>query len=294
MIERVGFFFVVHFFRLLSFMPEFLIYRLSDFVFFLLYHVLRYRRSTVYRNLQNSFPDKSPQWLKGVQKKFYRNLADTALESISLFNFKPKRMLSRFHFEDEAQVSNLLSEGRSVFVAMGHSGNWETTVQVLALKFKVPVTAIYKKPSGKIADQLMQQLRTGAGIVDVVESQSAYRRLASMDKAPRLIFILNDQTPPGNPSDYWTSFLHQDTPFFTGLDKMARALGHSVVFLNPRRQGRGFFQLRFSLITRDGRNCQSGEISALYVRLLEEAIEQQPHNWLWSHRRWKHKRPINS
>ncbi|GAB1417641.1 lysophospholipid acyltransferase family protein [Bacteroidales bacterium] len=294
MIERIGYFFVLHFFRLLSFTPWFLIYRLSDFLFFLLFYVVRYRRRLVYKNLRNSFPDKSEQWLRRVRKQFYRTLADTAVESIKLFQFKPMELLSRFHFEDEAQVSNLLSEGRSVFVAMGHSGNWETTVQTLALKFKVPVTAIYKKPSSKIADQLMQQLRTGAGIVDVVESQSAYRRLASMDTSPRLIFILNDQTPPGNVSDYWTTFLHQDTPFFTGLDKMARALGYAVVFLNPRRQARGHYRLIFRSITNDSAHSQPGEISAQYVRLLEEAIGQQPHNWLWSHRRWKHKRPTNT
>jgi len=29
------------------------------------------------------------------------------------------------------------------------------------------------------------------------------------------------------------------------------------------------------------------------IGILEKNIQQQPHNWLWSHRRWKHKMPVN-
>ncbi len=260
-------------------------------IYFVLFYLVRYRRKVVRTNLFNSFGDKDRAWILKIEKKFYRNLCDIAMESIKLLRLHPGSLLNRFEFENEQIIRNILSEGKSVFVSVGHMGNWESAIQALALKLKTPVTAIYKKPSSLVADRLMKQLRSGSSLMDVVESQSAYRSLASYSGQAKIVYIANDQTPPGLESDYWTEFLSQDTPFYTGLDKMARALGYAVVFLCPQRTGRGRYKLAFSLIAENGKDCHANEIIARYVRLLEEAIRKQPDNWLWSHRRWKHKRP---
>jgi KDO2-lipid IV(A) lauroyltransferase len=49
-----------------------------------------------------------------------------------------------------------------------------------------------------------------------------------------------------------------------------------------------------SILTENPDATTDGEISEMHTRRLEKDIIANPETWLWSHRRWKHKRPPNS
>ncbi len=292
--KPLGYYFVYIILKLIALLPFRAIYVLSDVVSFVLYQVVGYRRKVVRTNLLNSFPDKNAEWIKQTEKRFYQNLADNILENVKLLHVQPQQLMRRFTFENHAIISDLSAHGKSVFIALGHCSNWETITHTLSFQSDVPFIAIYKKLSSNTFDQFMLHLRTQFGRGEMVESQSTFRTLAAKAKTPHAIVLLGDQTPPGLATDYWVDFLNQDTPFFNGLDKMARALGHAVVYLDTKRTKRGHYQVSFRLICADGKQTKPNEITAEYVRLLEESIQNQPHNWLWSHRRWKHKRPASA
>jgi Kdo2-lipid IVA lauroyltransferase/acyltransferase len=44
------------------------------------------------------------------------------------------------------------------------------------------------------------------------------------------------------------------------------------------------------MITEFPKETDEYEITESHVRMLEKAIREHPDNWLWSHRRWKHKK----
>ncbi|HSG67489.1 MAG TPA: lysophospholipid acyltransferase family protein, partial [Bacteroidales bacterium] len=99
-----------------------------------------------------------------------------------------------------------------------------------------------------------------------------------------------DQTPSNPRTSYWGRFLHQDTPFYTGMEKLARTLDLAVIYLDLYREKRGHYVGEFSMITNEPKSTKENEITDAYILRLEEAIRKRPDNWLWSHRRWKHKR----
>jgi len=125
----------------------------------------------------------------------------------------------------------------------------------------------------------------------MVESNNALRRLTQVRDRQNAVLMVADQTPFGRETDYWTEFLHQDTCWFTGLERMAKMLDYAVVFTDMRRKGRGRYEVTFELISDDAKTTEKGFIMEQYVRLTERSIKAQPDNWLWSHRRWKHQRP---
>ncbi len=71
--------------KVISRLPTCVLYVLSDVIFFLTFYVLRYRRSVVMTNLENSFPQKSKSELHAISKAFYKNLCDYAAETLRLF-----------------------------------------------------------------------------------------------------------------------------------------------------------------------------------------------------------------
>lgn len=102
--------------------------------------------------------------------------------------------------------------------------------------------------------------------------------------------IAGDQTPTKSEINYWTNFLNQETAVFLGAEKIAKALDMPVVFIDIQRIGRMSYEITFKLITDKPKETARFEITEKHVRMLENAIRRHPDNWLWSHRRWKHKR----
>ena len=142
-----------------------------------------------------------------------------------------------------------------------------------------------------VFEQLMITLRTKDCALEMVESNAALRRLTQLRDKTNAVLMVADQTPFGRESDYWNEFLHQDTCWFTGLERIAKMLDYAVVYVDMRRQGRGRYEVTFHLITDDPKSTEKDYIMEQYVRHVERSIIAQPDNWLWSHRRWKHQRP---
>jgi KDO2-lipid IV(A) lauroyltransferase len=276
--------------RLFASLPSRVLYVLSDVIALKLYYLFRYRRKVVRKNLINSFPHHSLKEICQIERAFYFHLADVMMETIQQLNFKSTTLKQHYIIKNKVVLEELLSKNKSVLVAFSHSNNWELLAQVLGYEFNVPTYALYKQPSSPIFDRLMIEVRTRSGLIRLLESQSAYRKLAGIKETQKIVFLLGDQTPPGLETDHWTTFLHQETPFFNGIEKMARSFDHGVVFIASKKIRRGFYSFEVIKMTENPRQTLPGEITEQYARLLENTIMQQPQTWLWSHRRWKHQR----
>lgn len=81
--------------------------------------------------------------------------------------------------------------------------------------------------------------------------------------------------------------MNQETPFFTGIEKIAKATNYPVIFCDMRVPKRGYYEVKFIKITDNPRETEDLEITNTYIRLLENRLNQAPEYWLWSHKRWK-------
>ena len=81
--------------HLLSLLPFWMLYLVSDILFVLVFHVLHYRRRTVWVNIVTSFPEREPEEHKDIERKFYKWFCDYLVESIKLMTMKPEEMKRR-------------------------------------------------------------------------------------------------------------------------------------------------------------------------------------------------------
>ena len=289
--SKLGFHIVKWWMGFLSIHPYWLLYLKSDFYYVLTYHLIRYRRKVVRENLLRSFPKKDAKAIKTIEKHFYRNLCDLFVEAPKMLNMKPDGYKYRINYTNPELLTQLYEQHKNVFYAIPHSGNWEWFGKMACDLTAHNSLAVYKKVQNPVFEQLMLYLRTKDVPLEMVESNSALRRLTQLRDGCNAVLMVADQTPHGLASDYWTEFLHQDTCWFTGLERIAKMLDYAVVFVAMKRTGRGRYEVTFELIADQPKETEKGYIMEQYVRCVERFIQEQPDNWLWSHRRWKHQRP---
>ncbi|MBR4147876.1 MAG: lysophospholipid acyltransferase family protein [Bacteroidales bacterium] len=294
--KRIGFWLVKCVAYLIALTPFSLLYLKSDIYAFLLYHVVRYRRKVVRDNLVKSFPEKTTQEIKKIEKQFYRNFCDLFMETCKMMRLKPEEMSQHVTFANPELLQSLYQKGRSVFTAIPHSGNWEWYGKLMHKASNHKVSAIYKKLKNPYFDVFMKKLRKNFDLdrEEMIEASTALKSLVRRKDLLNAVLIVSDQSPRGVASDYWTDFLHRDTCWFYGLEKMAKLLDYAVVFVEMKREGRGRYSVTFDLICEDPQTMEEGAIMEQYVRHVERFIQDNPDNWLWSHRRWKHTRQVQA
>ena len=275
----------------LSVHPFWLLYMKSDVYYLLVYHVFRYRRKVVRENLLRSFPEKGSKEIKTIEKHFYRNLCDLFVEAPKMMRVGPNGYSKRITYTNPEIARQLYEQKKNVFYAIPHSGNWEWFGKMIPSLSQHNGLAVYKQVQNPVFEQLMMYMRTKGIVLEMVESNSVLRRLVQLRDNQNAVLMMADQTPHGLASDYWTEFLHQDTCWFTGIERIAKKLDYAIVFVGMKRQGRGRYEVTFEVIVDNPKETESGEIMEKYVRCVERFIQENPDNWLWSHRRWKHQRP---
>jgi Kdo2-lipid IVA lauroyltransferase/acyltransferase len=271
-------------------MPFFMLYGVSDILFLLIYYIIGYRKKVVFANLRNSFPEKSEKEIRKIALKYYHNLCDIVIEVCKAKTISEKKMLSRMEFRNVALIDKLYDEGRSVLLVCGHTGNWEWLGMAVKSILRHKGFAVVKPLSSDFWEKYMSKQRVRFAKEGLIPFKQTFRVLVKNKEYCTLTIIAGDQTPTKSEIEYWTTFLNQDTPVFIGTEKIAKALNMAVVFCNIQRIKRGYYSYEFSLLTDDPKNTTENEITEMHVRALEKIILEHPDNWLWSHRRWKHKR----
>lgn len=279
---------IINLLRLISYLPITVLYIVSDFTYFLLYYVIKYRRKVVYKNLQNSFPNKSTEEIKIFERDFFKYLSDLFVETIKMVSAPPSYFVKRFSVSNLELLTNLESKQQSYLIAASHYANWEWNVIVSPLIFKAKTLIIYKELHNKDFDIFFKRIREKSG-AKMITMKLALRSIIKHKDELTLTVFAADQTPAHKESQIYINFLNQKTLVFYGLEKTAKATNYPVIFADLRRIKRGYYNCDFKLITDNPSKEIDEEITKKYFHLLEERINLEPQYWLWSHKRWKYK-----
>ena len=276
-------------FRLLAHIPFFLLYWVSDLLYFLLAFVVRYRRQVILDNLRQSFPELSEAVRWQIAKDYYRNLSDVIVEVVKLPGLQASELRRRVTYTNPEVALDLLASGQTIIAVAPHQCNWEW-LPVAASVYGMTVDSVYKPLNSPFSERLMRHIRSSFGSY-MVPMQRLPRELVLRRKVPRLIALVADQMPNQPESAYWTDFLHRDTPFYTGIERLARSLKSPVLYVDMVRVKRGYYTATFSVLAAPPyTDVPEGQLIERYRDHLTDTIRHDPANWLWSHKRWKHHR----
>ena len=274
-------------------LPFPLLYALSDLFFVFVFYLAGYRKKVVYRNLRNSFPEKTEKEIDRIARNYYHHFCDLTLETAKMHRLPKEKMKKHIRFEHVDRLNACFDQGRGIILICFHYNNWEWNAS-LAHELKHDLLMVYSPMKNNPSmENYVTAMRTQFGTVKV-PMQNAPRAALTINKGPNygLIWLAADQTPPAA-SQYWTTFLNQETPFFGGPQKIALKTDTPVFFHYVHKVKRGQYVADFFEMT--PHPAQDGEQAVFldYVDIIEKIIRRKPEYWLWSHRRWKHKRTEN-
>lgn len=288
--KKFAFYLFYSFAWFISILPMSLQYVISDFFYFIAFYIVKYRKDVVYSNLINAFPNKNNSEIDKIAKAYYHHFIDLFIEIMVMINISEKSLQKRNKFTNIELLSSLYERNIGVVGISGHYCNWEW-FNYLNKNCRYKGLAIYKTISDPSFEWFMKSIREKFGSI-AVPMQSTLRQLIIQTKKEELPFtmMVADQSPGGDDNKYWTTFLNQETDVLLGAEKIAKKFNHAVVFINMRKIKRGYYETSFELITDKPNETADFEITEKHTRLLEKLIIEQPEYWLWSHKRWKHKR----
>ncbi len=275
---------------IISLLPLWIFYRLSDGLYYLVYHVVRYRRRVVYANLRSSFPEKSEAEIERIAKDFYSFFCDYIVETLKFFSMGEKNIRKRMKFEGLGQVKEDFANGRSVSVYLGHYCNWEW-ISSLGLHLDEQCGQIYHPLENATLDRLFLYMR-GRFKAQSIKMDDTFLTILKWKKEGRknIVGYIADQVPGYNNIHYWADFLHHDTPVFTGAERISKIMDTAVYYIDVERPRRGYYVARFIKIADSLNEHPVFFATEQYFRLLEQNIQRAPQYWLWSHKRWKRTR----
>ena len=273
----------------LSLLPYWVLYGISNFLAFVFYYLIPYRKKVVLINLHNSFPDKSEEEINSICKKFYAHLCDIIVESVKLFSISNKQILRRFKVRNPEILQPYFDAGKDVIIVGGHYNNWEMLAAGIDQQVPHDTVGLYSKLSNPFFDKKMKSSRSAFGL-RMVTTKESFAYFKEEHSVPRLSIFGADQSPTYSKSVHWTTFLNQETAVALGTERFAKKYNMPVVYGSIVKESRGHFSLTISLLCKDPNDTADGEITELHTRKLEEQILAQPEYWLWTHKRWKRKR----
>ncbi len=292
--KALGYYIFYVFNWLITLLPLKILYIFSDLTFLILYYFPSYRRDVVSTNLKNAFPEKSETERKFIEKKFYRHLADIFIETFKLSHLSKEEHMKRFTASNLGILEKLLLEKRDIIAVLGHYNNWEW-LSVFPLYTKYKAVSIYKPLQNRFFDRFINNLRSKHGMI-LTPMSSIVREIINDRKnnINTISAFISDQTPQKSEIKYWTTFLNQDTPVYLGTEKVAAKYDMAIVFFNIQKIKRGYYNLNIELLFEHTAGLPDHFITESHVRRMEEIVIEKPEFWIWSHRRWKHKRPLEN
>ena len=272
----------------LSVLPYPLLYLISDIIFLIMYRVIGYRKEVVFTNLRNSFPNKSKQELNKIISDFYCHLCDIIMESVKGFTISEKQLRKRLIIKNPEFSNYFADKGQSIIFVGGHYNNWEICAQAFAMYSNHKCIGIYKPLSNAFINDKIYTSRSKYGM-HLISMKQTKKSFEDGDE-PKAIVFGSDQNPANPKRAHWMQFLNQDTSVLFGVERYAKEYNWPVVFVSISKVKRGYYEVEYSLITDKPTEQPHGKITEDFTKRLEKDIINQPEYWLWSHKRWKHKR----
>ena len=273
---------------IISILPFPIFYLFSDFICFLTYNIIGYRKKVVRANIKLALPHLSDKERLAIEKKFYSHMCDMFLEMIKTITISQKEIEKRFTFSNMEVYYELEKKNKSIALMCAHYASYEW---VVSMNYHIHCKGfgIYKKLSNPYFDKLVKRIRSKFK-AELITTKQTIPTIAENHKnhVLGLYGFASDQSPKANAAYHWAPFMGHIVPVHTGAEMLAKRFDMNVIFLRTKKIKRGYYQASFEVLSEDVKSVPNYEITDKFLKLVEEQIYEAPEFYLWTHKRWKH------
>jgi KDO2-lipid IV(A) lauroyltransferase len=275
---------------IISILPFRLLYFVSDFVYIIVYRIVRYRKRTVRENLALALAHLSDKERLIIEKKFYHHMCDMFLEMIKTMNISKDEICKRFVFKNIEVYKELEKQGKSVAVICSHYGSYEW---IISMNYYSDFIAhgIYKQLRNPYFDKLVHKIRSRFNAKLITTKQTIPTIIENnKNNVLSLYGFASDQSPRLNSAYHWTKFMGIEVPVHTGAEMLSKRYNMALVYLNTQKVKRGHYEATLEILSENPIEVPNYDLTDQFIKLLEKQIYEAPEYYLWTHKRWKFRR----
>lgn len=240
---------------------------------------------TARANLRLAFPEKSPVEIEDLVRGMWDNLGRVVFEYPHLDAITDPAA-GRVVWDDSATIDAVHEGQQAAIFAAAHLANWEV-IAIATARRVGNLHIIVREPNNPLVREAVDRLRTVGGAHMVPKGSVGAKRALALLRQGHVLGLLFDQRMSDGIA----------VPLF-GIEAMTPAAPAQLALrfrcpLVPiaiRRVGPGRFRLRaqapLDLPDSGDKHADMVEVLARLNHILEDWIREQPHAWLWVHRRW--------
>lgn len=271
-------------------LPFRLLYILSDFVYLIVYYVIGYRKKTVRENLALALPHLSDAERLVIEKKSFQHLCDMFLEMIKTMTISKKEISERFVFTNIDVYHKLEEQNKSIAMMLAHYASYEWVISMNTY-VKFNGYAIYKKIANPYFDKLVRDIRSRFKAYLITTKETVPTIITNKNNNLLSIYgFASDQSPKISSAFHWQKFMGIEVPVHTGAEMLSKKYDMNVIFLKVKKVKRGFYEASFEILSDNVQEVPDYEITDKFLKLVEQQIYEAPEYYLWTHKRWKHRR----
>jgi len=275
---------------IVSILPFRVFYWLSDFIYFIVYYIIGYRKKTVRNNLVIALPHLSEEKRLIIEKKFYSHMCDMFLEMIKTISISSVEMKKRFIITNIDLLKEYEQKNKSIILLASHYASWEWLLSINeSTSFKC--YGVYKKIKNKFFDSKIRAIRSKFKSELVATDKTI--ALVNENENNGIVSIYglaSDQSPKIQKTFHWQKFMGIEVPVHTGAEMLAKRYDLEVVFVKVKKVKRGFYEATFIPICDSPKSIPDYEITDTYLKEVEKQILEAPEFYFWTHKRWKHRK----
>lgn len=250
------------------------------------------RRRITRENIAGALPQASPAEQARIARDSYRNLGITLVELTAFPALSDTELDELIQFNNIELIEAACTAGRGVILLSAHFGNWELSAYGVSRLIGRPLNVIVKHQRNPYADRLLNRIRAERGNV-LIPMDRAAREAVRVFRGGGVLALLADQSArPG--SDPFLDVFGRPAPVYRAPAALALRFGVPIVMGLCTRRDDGRYVVDLQTIDTDGlTNDEAGilELTRRHVAVMEAHIRKYPGQWVWQHRRWKHKVP---
>lgn len=242
-------------------------------------------------NLHASFPDKSEQWIWETGKRSFEHIAMLAIDVLFTPRLVKKenwRDYSRFKTAERAKW--LMKEGNGMLMIAAHYSNFEIMGYMLGL-FGFNVYSIARPFDNKFINKYLYSVRKLAG-QKIIDKKGAAELMGNITSEGATLCFIADQD--AGRKGLFVDFFGRKASTYKSIGLLAITNNIPIgVGCSRRVDNRFFFEICVPRIIFPEEWADKEDplmwVTAEYTKAIEEFVREDPSQYWWLHRRWKHR-----
>jgi len=242
-------------------------------------------------NLRASFPEKSEQWRRQTGRRSFEHIVMLAVDMLYTPRLVRKsnwRDYSRFKTAERAKW--LMQEGRGLLMVAAHYSNFEIMGYMLGL-FGFNVYSIARPLDNKYISRYLYNVRQRAG-QEIIDKKGASELMGQIASIGATLCFIADQD--AGRKGIFVDFFGRKASTYKSIGLIAIDCNIPIGVGYSRRVGnRFYFEIGINRIILPEEWQDKDDplewITAEYTKAIEQFVREDPSQYWWLHRRWKHR-----